>query len=284
MSAAAAYSPQRTISAPDTLTAALGLPWPSFFCIKSRDPRKNKTPACPRGFHASCQGEALKALYRQYPGALIGVPTGELSGVSVLDIDSPKGGDVWWDENRFRLPQTRMHETQSGGIHLLFKHRAGLRCSTSKIALGVDVRGDGGYFIQWPAEGFGVVDHPLADWPDWLRPPEPPAPAAILSSGRAAPTRYGEAALVRACGAIVYAANGDQNATVNREAFSIGSLVAGGVIERSAALNRLRSAARSMTSYNPRWVWSARETDALVERSFAKGELRPRSPVRRAGQ
>jgi hypothetical protein len=181
MSTAVAYSPQRTIAPGDTLRAALSLPWPAFFCIKSRDPRKNKTPACPRGFYDACQGYSLELLYRRHPGELIGVPTGELSGVAVLDIDTPKGGSVWWDENRSRLPQTRMHETQSGGIHLLFKHRAGLRCSTSKIAIGVDVRGDGGYFVYWPEQGYSVVDHPLADWPDWLKPPEPPKPWSWLS-------------------------------------------------------------------------------------------------------
>jgi Bifunctional DNA primase/polymerase, N-terminal len=263
------------------LEYALSLPWPAFFCIKSADPKRNKRPACPRGFYDACQGEALRRLYRLHPGELVGVPTGEASGISVLDIDPDKGGNVWLDENRARLPATRMHETQRGGVHLLFNHRAGLKSSTSKIAPGVDTRGVGGYFISWPGQGFGVVDHPLANWPAWLKPPEPPPPAPIvLRASSTASNRYGAAALDRACAAIAGAGNGDQNSTVNRECFSIGSLVAGGVIERSDALNRLRSAARSMTSYDSRWVWSARETDELVERAFNQGLSRPRTPVR----
>jgi hypothetical protein len=43
-----------------------------------------------------------------------------------------------------------------------------MRNSNRRIAPGVDVRGDGGYVIWWPREGFPVVDLPLADWPEWL--------------------------------------------------------------------------------------------------------------------
>jgi hypothetical protein len=266
------------------LDAAHSLPWQAFFCIKSRDPRKNKTPACPRGFHAACQGDALDDLFRRYPGGLIGVPTGPASGFSVLDIDMPKGGDVWLNENRARLPQTRMHETQSGGAHFLFKHKAGLKCSTSKIAAGVDVRAEGGYIIYWPADGYGFVDHPLADWPTWLTPPEPeplprsPAPAPFNGG-----TGYGAVALDDACSKIAGAANGDQERTLNRESYSIGSLVAGGVIERSEAMDALLKAARSMPAYNSNWPWTVREVDRKVERSFEAGQRRPRTPVRRAG-
>ena len=34
-----------------------------------------------------------------------------------------------------------------------------------KIAPGIDVRADGGYFIWWPCEGTDVRDAPLAEWP-----------------------------------------------------------------------------------------------------------------------
>jgi hypothetical protein len=156
----------------EALHAAMQLPYPSFFC------NAEKRPTCPHGYKdAALPAHGLATLAARYPGELVGVPTGQASGFSVLDVDKGKGGGEWWAANKGRLPATRMHRTRSGGIHCLFKHRDGLLNSVSKIAPGVDVRASGGYVIWWPAHGFAVVDHELAAWPSWLTPPEPePAP------------------------------------------------------------------------------------------------------------
>ncbi|MGB7976299.1 MAG: bifunctional DNA primase/polymerase [Roseiarcus sp.] len=147
------------------------LPYPSFPCLP------DKKPACPNGFKAAALPEmGLATLWLRHPGVLVGVPTGSGSGFSVLDIDKGKGGGDWWTANKERLPQTRMHRTRSGGIHCLFQHRAGLLNSVSKIAKGVDVRASVGYVVWWPAHGFPVVDHELAERPSWLMPPVPPPP------------------------------------------------------------------------------------------------------------
>jgi hypothetical protein len=97
------------------------------------------------------------------------VPTGEIAGFDILDIDPRHGGERWFAEHRDRVPRTRTHKTGSGGLHLLFKHRPGLRCSAGKIAVGVDVRATGGYVIWWPAAGFQAqTDVPISPWPNWL--------------------------------------------------------------------------------------------------------------------
>jgi hypothetical protein len=93
---------------------------------------------------------------------LVGVPTG--ISFSVLDIDLD--GLSWLASAN--LPPTRIHITRSGGQHLLFRHRQGLRTSKGQIAKGVDVRGEGGFVIWWPREGLAVEDRPLADWPEGL--------------------------------------------------------------------------------------------------------------------
>jgi hypothetical protein len=170
------------------LRAAMQLPYPSFPC------NELKRPTTKNGFKdAALPAHGLATMWLRSPGELVGVPTGLASGLAVLDVDIAKGGGVWWDANRARLPATRLQETRSGGLHVLFNHRAGLKCSVAKIAPGIDVRAEGGYIVWWPASGFSVVDHPLADWPEWLTPPEPPPPAPPRR-----PATYDEASLKEA--------------------------------------------------------------------------------------
>jgi hypothetical protein len=120
----------------------------------------DKSPIPRRGFK-----DAIKGMrWRNAP--LVGFPTGAVNGVDVLDIDGPAGA-AWYDANHDRLPLTQTHSTRRGK-HFLFRHAAGLRCSESRIAPGVDVRASGGYVIWWPREGFAVEDAEIADWPEWL--------------------------------------------------------------------------------------------------------------------
>jgi hypothetical protein len=172
------------------LNAAMALPYPSFPC------RDNKAPACPTGFKAAAMAEAgLATLWARNPGPLVGVPTGAASGFDALDVDRGKGGDEWYTAHRDRLPPTQIHRTRSGGLHVLFKHCAGLRNSTAKIAPGVDVRADGGYIIWWPAEGLPVREHPLSDLPEWplwllpklMSPPKAPEPVYPKPSAQIIP-------------------------------------------------------------------------------------------------
>lgn len=64
-------------------------------------------------------------LWRQHPAPLIGVATGAVSGIDVLDVDVKHGGIDWLDKHINELPPTRTQETRSGGYHLLFKHQSG---------------------------------------------------------------------------------------------------------------------------------------------------------------
>jgi hypothetical protein len=106
-----------------------------------------------------------------HPSAgLIGVRTGETSGISVLDIDIKHAeACAWWQKYVRHIPVTRTYRTRSGGLHLYFRHSAGIVNSEARPVKGVDTRGDGGYVIFWFAEGFECLDHsPPAAWPRWL--------------------------------------------------------------------------------------------------------------------
>jgi hypothetical protein len=161
-----------------TLRFAIGLGLPVFPC------RSDKKPACPHGFKdATADPDDIRNLWAKYPGELVGIPAGR---ISVLDIDPRNGGREWYQENKQRLPETRKQRTRSGGLHLFFRHLDGLRNSAGKIAQGVDVRGDGGYFIHWGCAGLDSRDYPasgIPEWPRWLLssltdPPMPPPPSA----------------------------------------------------------------------------------------------------------
>src|ERR1700674_4689062 len=86
-----------------------------------------KKPTTSRGFKdATCDPATLCELWKKYPGPLVGVPTGETSGLDVLDLDPRHGGDAWLAEHKHRLPSTQVHRTRSGGSHLLFRHQHGI--------------------------------------------------------------------------------------------------------------------------------------------------------------
>lgn len=78
------------------------------------------------------------------------VPTGERSGVDVLDFDGPQGL-----ETLRRLGLEPHIRTGSGGAHVYFRHPgwhvptvAGkIKAELSRVLPGVDIRGDGGYAV-----------------------------------------------------------------------------------------------------------------------------------------
>jgi hypothetical protein len=136
---------------------------------------RSKAPACPRGFKdASADPAAIRVLWLQHPGDLVGIATGAVSDLAVLDIDAKhREAHEWWATHRDRLLPTRTVRTRSGGLHLWYRNAPGLRCSVSGIAPGVDIRADGGYVIAWHCAGLPVLcEATLAPWPEWLRVPE----------------------------------------------------------------------------------------------------------------
>jgi hypothetical protein len=174
----------------------------------------------------------LADLWKRFPGSLIGVRTGAISGLDVLDIDTKPPGRAWWTEHRARLPKTRAHRTKSGGLHLLFRHAPGLRNSASRIAGGVDVRADGGYLVWWPVAGLPVLcDAPPTPWPDWLldllRPAPPPPPRAVIPD---------DLQICRILARVSAAQEGERNSITFWAACRLGEMTASGLLSESDAL------------------------------------------------
>lgn len=80
-----------------SLTRALTLVVSGLPCFPCRS---DKRPTTLRGFKdATRDSDLLRELWRYHPGPLIGVPTGEVSGIDVLDIDPRHGGNNWFSEH-----------------------------------------------------------------------------------------------------------------------------------------------------------------------------------------
>jgi len=170
--------------------------WPVFPCRVG-----GKAPAFNRSFHSATINPAVIERWWGAKPYNIGIATGAISGLWVVDIDP--GGVL------DGLPLT-LEATTGRGRHLYFAYpqHADLRCTTSEIGPGIDTRGNGGYVIAPPSV------HPsgaIYRWTVTVEPIEPPgwlielarkkatnsqrAIAAAHSTPRAGGRGYGQAAL-----------------------------------------------------------------------------------------
>ncbi|MBN1636314.1 MAG: bifunctional DNA primase/polymerase [Deltaproteobacteria bacterium] len=131
--------------------------------------RSNKMPYTKWGEyqeHESTEDE-IERWWKQWPDAMIGIVTGAISGLFVIDCDTKEG----YEAIQKLLPDALlfpMARTPRGGWHLyfLFPKECKLTVGTG-VMPGVDFRGDGGYIIAPPsvnAEGKGYT------WQDGLAP------------------------------------------------------------------------------------------------------------------
>ena len=117
-----------------------------------------KHPRTVNGHNAATTSpEKIREWWKKWPRANIGMATGSGSGVWVLDIDTPKGGQESLDTNLEEITGSSIEsETGGGGRHLFFRlpgRSQGQVKSTTNLNKwpGIDVRGEGGYVILPPS-------------------------------------------------------------------------------------------------------------------------------------
>jgi len=145
--------------------------------------------------NASLDPAVLTALFSNKPSANIGIATGPISNIFVVDVDGAQGEASL--ASFPPLPPT-LTSTTGRGRHLVFRYpHKKVYTRAGKFASGLDIRGEGGYIVAPPSIHYtGVVyqwldpDCPIATAPDWLldiicQPPAdrvalplPPAPSA----------------------------------------------------------------------------------------------------------
>ena len=163
----------------DTARRYLARGW-SLLPLRSQDKRPLVAWEPLQSSHPSA--EQVADWFGRWPDANIGIVTGEISNLIVLDIDPKHGGDASLDrlERQFgQLPATIEVTTGGGGHHFYFAHHGGLIRSRTGLAQGVDLRGDGGYIVAPPsihpsghpylwAVGHSPEDVALAALPRWI--------------------------------------------------------------------------------------------------------------------
>jgi hypothetical protein len=212
-----------------------------------------KLPATRRGFHDATGNAAT--LRRYFTGAHpynIGIRTGVPSGVFVLDVDGDSGlASLAALVERFALLPATLTSATGKGRHYWFRALGPIPCSTSRVAPGIDIRGDGGYVAAPPSvHPNGAVyrwlnDQPAVDAPEWLiklashRPEVMPPPATQISRA----DKYCQAALDLEIRSVAEAIPGARNHALNRSSYSLHQLVAAGRLDAGEVVDRLLHAA-----------------------------------------
>lgn len=173
-------------------------------CGRTDCDRTAKHPRTPNGLKDATKDEAtIRKWWAEWPDANIGIATGAVSGLVVLDVDGEEGRAT---VKGLELPISPLAET-GRGRHVYFAHPGKPVQNQQKGGWfsrkypGLDIRGDGGYVVAPPsvhATGRTYSWHPelgpgtpLAAWPDWLladrdarKGPAPPLPEKIQKGKR----------------------------------------------------------------------------------------------------
>jgi Bifunctional DNA primase/polymerase, N-terminal len=209
-------------------------------CGRARCPKPGKHPRTRHGLHrASADPAQIRAWWRAWPDANVGIATGRLV---VVDVDSDRAHGALATLERLHEPLPPTLTAASGrGAHLYFRageHR--IANSAGRLGAGVDVRGRGGYIVAPPslhADGHRYrwsARHPPAPLPSWLGelltvtaspPRRSPLPDLPHSDSR---RRYLAAAVRSEVAGVAAARPGTRNHTLNRAAFRLGQLAAAG--------------------------------------------------------
>ena len=253
-----------------------------------------KHPLTPGGIKAaSADPDQVREWWTHWPWAGVGLLTGARSGLVVVDIDPAHGGReslAALRSERSELPRTLYARTGGGGWHLFYAHPGHHVANStgrlgSRTVPGVDLRADGGYVVAAPSghrsggrytwasgpETLAAMPAFIAERPDAGAPRTPARPAR--ADRQAA---YAAAALEGECRRVAAAPEGQRSDTLNRAAFSLGTLVGSGTLDEALVVESLAAAAAAASRLGERPL-GAREAMATIRSGLARGIERPRS-------
>lgn len=216
--------------------------------------RRSKEPAVAGAYKAATTDVGqVSAWWQRWPEANIGLATGAVSGLWVLDIDGPEGEASFAalvGEHGGELAETLMASTGKGH-HLYWRLPPGVdQGRRIGVRPGLDIIGSQGYLVAPPSihpSGRLYVwcdaDHDLEVAPDWLltldraKAPRTAPQRVVLprmrpdgvgaSEGIQDARRYLAGVVRRAVADVMAAGQGTRNATLYRSAVWVASVAAG---------------------------------------------------------
>ena len=254
-------------------------------CGRSDCSSPGKHPLTRRGLHDATRDEnVVRRWWWRWRGANVAVATGEVSAIAVVDIDLP-GALGSLEHVLEHLPPTLTGLAGGGGLHLVYACERKLGNKTGRLpglaaeVVGIDLRGDGGYVVAPPSRHRSGVRYSWLDdavapvlVPDWMqeapRPRQPRAavgPAHFHGDGSA----YGLHVLSEELARLGRAAKGRRNHELNRAAFTVAQVTAGGELLEA-------SARAALVAEGVRIGLTEHEVALTIASAFRAGSAQPR--------
>jgi putative DNA primase/helicase len=211
--------------------------------------------------------ETLQQVQQWASEGNVGLRTGSPSGVIVIDVDAYKEG---FDDHAFaalNLPATATAVTGRGGFHYYYRYvkipntdgklgkHVETKCDGRQVVFPGSVSCETGKLYEW-LEGHEPWNIALAELPphiiDLLAKPDRPmpmnqsqqAPQPVSQPANSAQiAKYVRMAVKFESNQVAKATVGERNDQLNSSAFSLGTLVGAGLLERQAAEDSLMQAA-----------------------------------------
>lgn len=263
-------------------------------CGTPRCTRQGKHPLTEHGFkNATCDLDTVTRWWTDSPNANIGLYC-DGSGVTVIDVDPDKGGSESLNTMIDTFGESMLHtlqsETGGNGLHLFYTKPKGveIRNKANNVLAGIDTR-TAGYVILPPSNHRSggsyrwLNDSPIADMPigmvDMFRVKAPvpqrqgePVPHSVNDDARA--EAYGRDALDSEMRKLASVMPGEQNCALNRSAFNMGQLIAGGILNEAEVVSAIERVVLSWPCDGE--AWTTENMKATLESGLNSGKKNAR--------
>lgn len=220
--------------------------------------------------------EEIKAWWQKWPNAMIGIVTGKISNLLVLDCDTPEAYQ-WLQEHLSDTLLTPIARTPRGGKHVYFSYPEGsgltIGSDIHPDIKGLDLRAEGGYVIAPPSVNTAGKLYEWANELSIFEVAPPPFPEPSLSVIKSFAFKGG----IRGDAVTERSGKGDDRMFVegrrDNDLFHIANCLVRGGATQAEATQTLVVLARSCTPPFPEGDITAKVKSALKRAAQREGSI-----------